>query len=146
MRRLPSPRQACDDTFDDGRAVLAVDFSLSCKSPQWDSHVVYGVFMLLVFTVGIPCLFFRLLFANRQAIDPPLSAAGMRLLQLAEACSVERAGRCSLVEQAKDAARSRNRDETLQSIGFLFDHYLPKFWYFEILESVRRLMARGPRG
>ena len=137
---------ACDDTFDDGRAVVAVDFSLSCNSPQWDVHVGYGVFMVLVFPVGIPYLFGHLLFKNRQAIDPPLSTEGMQLLQLAEACSVERAGRCSLVEQAKDAARSRNPDETLQSIRFLFDHYLPKFWYFEILESVRRLLARGQRG
>ena len=37
----------------------------------------------------------------------------------------------------------REKDDKLMAIGFLFDPYKPKFWYFEIVETVRRLAMTG---
>ena len=40
----------------------------------------------------------------------------------------------------------RERDEELAGIGFLFDNYKPRFWYFEIVVTVLRLMLTGVLG
>jgi len=37
----------------------------------------------------------------------------------------------------------REKDHKLMAIGFLFDPYKPEYWYFEIVETVRRLAMTG---
>ena len=37
----------------------------------------------------------------------------------------------------------REKDQRLMAIGFLFDPYKPEFWFFEIIETVRRLAMTG---
>ncbi|CAH0380210.1 unnamed protein product [Pelagomonas calceolata] len=130
---------ACDDTFDDGRAVLAADYSISCKTDRWRGFAAYAGIMVAVYPVGIVCLFSALLFKHRKAIDPPLGPHGAKLLRLEETLSVERDKRCSLAERAKHA--QRREDASLKSVRFLFVHYLPRYWYFEAIESVRRLLV-----
>ena len=130
---------ACDDSFDDGRAVLAADYSISCKTDRWRAFAAYAGVMVAVYPVGIVCLFTALLCRHRDAIDPPLGAHGKRPHSLAEALTVDRSERCSLAERCKHASRHEN--EKLKSIRFLFVHYLPKYWYFEPIESVRRLLV-----
>jgi hypothetical protein len=130
---------ACDDTFDDGRAVLAADYSISCKTDRWRGFAAYAGIMVAVYPVGIVCLFSALLFKHRKAIDPPLGPHGAKLLRLEETLSVERDKRCSLAERCKHA--QRREDASLKSVRFLFVHYLPMYWYFEAIESVRRLLV-----
>ena len=130
---------ACDDTFDDGRAVLAADYSISCKTDRWRGFAAYAGIMVAVYPVGIVCLFAALLFRHRTAIDPPLGAHDPKLLRLEETLRNERGKRCSLAERCKHAAR--REDESLKSVRFLFVHYLPMYWYFEPIESVRRLLV-----
>ena len=130
---------ACDDTFDDGRAVLAADYSISCKTDRWVGFAAYAGIMVAVYPVGIVCLFSALLFKHRKAIDPPLGPHGAKLLRLEETLSVERDKRCSLAERCKHA--QRREDASLKSVRFLFVHYLPMYWYFEAIESVRRLLV-----
>ena len=95
--------------------------------------------MVAVYPVGIVCLFSALLFKHRKAIDPPLGPHGAKLLRLEETLSLERDKRCSLAERAKHA--QRREDASLKSVRFLFVHYLPMYWYFEAIESVRRLLV-----
>ena len=130
---------ACDDTFDDGRAVLAADYSISCKTDRWVGFAAYAGIMVAVYPVGIVCLFSALLFKHRKAIDPPLGPHGAKLLRLEETLRVERDKRCSLAERCKHA--QRREDASLKSVRFLFVHYLPMYWYFEAIESVRRLLV-----
>lgn len=40
----------------------------------------------------------------------------------------------------------REKDEELSGVAFLFDSYKPKFWWFEVLESGRRLALTGALG
>ena len=40
----------------------------------------------------------------------------------------------------------RDADEAVASLAFLFDSYKPKFWWFEIFETVRRLSLTGALG
>ena len=95
--------------------------------------------MVAVYPVGIVCLFSALLFKHRKAIDPPLGPHGAKLLRLEETLRVERNKRCSLAERCKHA--QRREDASLKSVRFLFVHYLPMYWYFEAIESVRRLLV-----
>ena len=182
---------ACDDTFDDGRSVLACDTSLSCKSPRHRAFKAYSAVMIFVYPVGIVCraaapdssfrrrgrtrlllssspsdsssfrhrrtrracaplahpfdrragLFATLLVQNCRDIDPSLGADGARLLRLDDTSRAELSGRCSLAQRRKTDLRAENENPTLRSISFLYAHYLPMFWWFEILESVRRLMV-----
>ncbi|GMI05871.1 hypothetical protein TrVE_jg391 [Triparma verrucosa] len=38
---------------------------------------------------------------------------------------------------------TREKDEELNDIVFLFEPYKPEFWYFEVVETVRRLLMTG---
>ena len=38
---------------------------------------------------------------------------------------------------------TREKDEELKDIVFLFEPYKPEFWYFEVVETVRRLLMTG---
>ena len=69
---------ACDDQFDDGRRVLACDYSISCKTPKWRAFRAYAVVCVFVYPIGIVCLFTTLLVKSRSRIDPPLGETGSR--------------------------------------------------------------------
>ncbi|KAH8046725.1 hypothetical protein JL720_16320 [Aureococcus anophagefferens] len=92
---------------------------------------------VFVYPIGIVALFTTLVVARRRAIDPPLGDDGARRVRLEETGTAERRGRSS---RSRARTRSRGDDSTLKSIGFLWMHYLPMFWWFEIT-SVRRLLA-----
>ncbi|KAH8073097.1 hypothetical protein JL721_3075 [Aureococcus anophagefferens] len=132
---------ACDDSFDDGRSLLACDYSISCKTSKFRAFSAYAIVCVFVYPIGIVALFTTLVVARRRAIDPPLGDDGARRVRLEETEAVERCGRASLAEQSKNAQRRAGDDSTLKSIGFLWMHYLPRFWWFEIAESVRRLLV-----
>ncbi|EGB05994.1 hypothetical protein AURANDRAFT_72082 [Aureococcus anophagefferens] len=132
---------ACDDSFDDGRSLLACDYSISCKTSKFRAFSAYAIMCVFVYPIGIVALFTTLVVARRRAIDPPLGDDGARRVRLEETETVERCGRASLAEQSKNAQRRAGDDSTLKSIGFLWMHYLPMFWWFEITESVRRLLV-----
>ncbi|KAH8093589.1 hypothetical protein JL720_4732 [Aureococcus anophagefferens] len=132
---------ACDDSFDDGRSLLACDYSISCKTSKFRAFSAYAIVCIFVYPIGIVALFTTLVVARRHAIDPSLGDDGARRVRLEETEAVERCGRASLAEQSKNAQRRAGDDSTLKSIGFLWMHYLPMFWWFEIAESVRRLLV-----
>ena len=44
---------ACDDTFDDGRAVLAADYSISCKTDRWRGFAAYAGVMVAVYPLSL---------------------------------------------------------------------------------------------
>ena len=46
-------------------------------------------------------------------------------------------------DKIKQDLETREKDEELMSLSFLFDPYKPEYWYFEIIETVRRLLMTG---
>ncbi|KAH8053281.1 hypothetical protein JL722_9504 [Aureococcus anophagefferens] len=110
---------ACDDSFDDGRSLLACDYSISCKTSKFRAFSAYAIVCVFVYPIGIVALFTTLVVARRRAIDPPLGDDGARRVRLEQTEAVERCGRASLAEQSKNAQRRAGDDSTLKSIGFL---------------------------
>ena len=49
-------------------------------------------------------------------------------------------------ERIKRPTEEREKDEALFGMEFLFDNYKPKFWYFEIVVTVLRLLLTGVLG
>ena len=54
----------CDD-FDDERSMLRADYSISCLDSYRGFWVFYGWLMVFIFPVGVPLLYFRLLWTKR---------------------------------------------------------------------------------
>ncbi|GMH88080.1 hypothetical protein TL16_g11053, partial [Triparma laevis f. inornata] len=46
-------------------------------------------------------------------------------------------------EKIKQREEEREQDLELMNIAFLFDPYKPEFWYFEVVETLRRLLMTG---
>ena len=76
--------------------------------------VVYAYFMFLIICVGLPGGCFAMLFVNRAKINPP---------DVSE----------------DEALRLREADKSLDYIRFLFRSYRPAYWYWEVLEMIRRI-------
>jgi len=83
-----------------------------------ESMIVYAYFMFLIICVGLPGGCFVLLLVNRAKINPP-----------------------NVSED--EALRLREADESLDYIRFLFRSYRPAYWYWEVLEMIRRIFMTG---
>jgi hypothetical protein len=46
-------------------------------------------------------------------------------------------------EKIRQTEEVRELDEELMNIAFLFDPYKPEYWYFEVVETMRRLLMTG---
>ena len=79
---------------------------------------IYAVFMLLIITIGVPCLYATLLYLNRRKIDPPAKD-----------------------EMTKQ--RMRSQDESLAHISFLYKEYRSSCLYMEPAELLRRAFMVG---
>jgi len=49
-------------------------------------------------------------------------------------------------ERIKKPEAEREEDEGLRSLAFLYDAYEPKYWWFEVFETARRLAMTGVLG
>ncbi|CAM9935287.1 unnamed protein product [Ectocarpus sp. 6 AP-2014] len=56
------------DTLDDGNSYLRADYSLTCDTPLHTAYRVYAGLAVLVYPVGIPCVFGWWLFKNRHEL------------------------------------------------------------------------------
>ena len=70
----------CTDRFDDGSMSLLVDLSLSCDSTAHVMMTVYAALMIIIWPVGVTCVFFVLLcrdkvrnFSGRSSTDHVLN-------------------------------------------------------------------------
>ena len=99
------------DTFDDGRSLLRKDYSLSCLANDRWWWEAFSKLMIVVFPVGVPSIYFLLLWRKKERIKVP--------------------------------AEERQADEGLLSLSFLFDAFKPEYWYFEVVETIRRLALTG---
>ena len=61
---------SCDSDFDDGKSYLKADYSVSCHSEEYKVYVAYATFMIFVYPVGIPVLYFILLWRNVSETNP----------------------------------------------------------------------------
>ena len=96
---------------------LRADYSISCHSDRYYFGLVWAVVMLLVYPIGIPAMYYCLLKGAQQEIVSRLSAV-----------------------QGDEA---RRRQLALSSLAFLFEPYKPRYWYWELVETMQRLLLSG---
>ena len=118
--------------FDNGTSFLKVDFSLDCQSAVHSFYKAFAAFMVAVYPVGIPLMYFFLLFRKRQ---------------LLKAGQVEREKEIPITTALEEALVKRDENEgedpALKALSFLYESYEPKYWWFEIFETMKKLALTG---
>ena len=185
---------SCDAGFEDGaydaprpRRFLKADYTIDCDSPEHRQYESYALLMLCVYPLGIPLLYFVLLYRSKAKVDPLFDEAdlegdlammagrtngpppmhrGNTAKQLGEfgGAYIKLTSLAALVasrNKAKDEAEAgafyasistmkqvvgaelRHHDPSIAHLEFLWGAYEPRCWYWEVVESVRRLMLTG---
>ena len=118
------------ESFDDGSSRLVADYSIDCNNPIHKAYEAYSGIMIIIYPIGVPALYMIFLWKSKDRINPPDSL-------------VVRDDERHLVKGAvlqKEKMKLRLTYEDIADIGFLYETYKPRCWYFEIVECFRRLM------
>jgi hypothetical protein len=74
-----------DNSLDGGDYYLTADYTISCSSPRYKFGLAYACVMILIYPIGVPALYFTLLYRNRHAIaernDVPMTSSIARQLK-----------------------------------------------------------------
>ena len=100
------------------RRFLYKDYSLDCDSSRYKAYVPYALLMILIFPVGIPLFYWVVLRQHKHVLSD-------------------------------EQAIKREASEDFPTIGhltFLTEAYSSKYYYFEVLECVRRLVLASVVG
>jgi len=122
------------------------DMTIQCDdNPEYNFIRVYASLMLLVYPLGVPFYYLWTLWPKRKAIismdriaDPCDTCGGRDGNQKAldeEAEMVE-----EMDEEEKKAHFKKESKDDLYAVAFLFQSYKGRFWYWEVVETTRRLM------
>lgn len=96
---------------------MNVDYSVSCSSSKYQFGFTWAIVSIFVYPIGVPLLYFYILYSSKHDIST-------RLLPL------------SPPETASRRAR-------LMSKKLLFEFYEPRFWFWEVVETIHRLLLTG---
>ena len=96
---------------------MTVDYSVSCTSSNYHFGFLWAIISLCIYPVGIPLYYFYLLYGSRHDI---MNRQG---LALSSSAGVE--------------------DDRLRSKKLLFEFYEPCYWFWEVVETVHRLLLTG---
>jgi hypothetical protein len=117
------------------------ELGVSCSSARYRFGVNWAIAMIFVYPFGILCLYTYVLYINRKAIkrwegSPEAVEDGLGFL---------RAKSSNLSRRAID-----NSDKMILSnlitpreIKLLFRSYKEKYWYWEVIETMRRILLTG---
>eukprot|EP01041_Mallomonas_annulata_P006026 gene6026-12146_t len=100
--------------------VLRVDPSISCSSDRYTEGVVWAFIMMIVYPIGVPLVYF-ILYRYRMKIR----AEPRRMLKAG-------GGSSSLSKRSA-------KFESILALGFLYNDYEKKHWYWEVIETIRKL-------
>ena len=89
---------------------------------------IYAVIFIFVYPVGIPAMYFALLYRKRHAIDPTIPRTKKKARMTVNS------------DDVKTALAIRLQNHHLQPLAFLFESYEPAFWWWECLVCFQRLL------
>ena len=129
---------------------LAADMSISCTSTYYYNGVLYAAMMILVYPIGVPCLYYYLLYCGRDELkhrnDKPDEVNAVEESPTENplnSASLSRRIRSVSSESSATKPKTRTGEKLsvpVTRISFLWEAYQPQFWYWEIIETTRRLM------
>jgi hypothetical protein len=114
---------SCHDVDEDGasdgdQVYMQADYSVSCTSEKYRVGYYWAVVCIFIYPIGIPALYYYLLRTHRQDIM------------------------CRDIPSASPQAEA-DRARRLRPLSFLFQSYRPRLWYWEIVETLHRLLLTG---
>uniref|UniRef100_A0A7S3BTB0 TRP C-terminal domain-containing protein n=1 Tax=Haptolina ericina TaxID=156174 RepID=A0A7S3BTB0_9EUKA len=98
--------------------LLDADWRINTADPDYGTCQIWGGVFLLMYTVGIPVVFFAVLWVSRPAKD------------------------IDIAQQAGEA-QMRHEKQMLRRYGLLYAKYRPDCWAWEIVELLRKLVLGG---
>ena len=148
--------EALDGRDGDGTTpYMRHDYSVRCEGWTYTCYRAYATLMILVWPLGVPLLYFALLYRRRRDIDPPVSVAPTdekrrrASMTRSAAGDVHRVyGRASadegrMLDEDRLALQIRKRDANpdVRHLTLLFAPYEPPRWWWEVMEIARRLLS-----
>jgi len=135
---------------------LRADMTISCTSPRYYLGRDFAMFMLFVYPIGIPLVYFILLFTNRHAIrthdtdshhqSQSFFHSPLSLISKLKKSSKEQQQnhkRPSVIASLFGGGHNSNSPGVVRvshnEIGFLWRSYRPERWFWELIETARRL-------
>ena len=117
--------------FDSGYgSYLKVDYSIDCVLEEHSLYETYAMGSILLYVVGIPLLYAILLWRNRHLLDP-----GQKRLE-------EEHGEAEGLKRALEIRqRLEEQHPQLKSLQFLYESYEPKYFWFEIFDTIRKQLV-----
>jgi hypothetical protein len=99
-----------------GTWYLTADYSVKCFTPVWDETVALAYPCIVLFVVGIPAAQFLALFWNLKYLDE---------------------SKCVGLQAHRRHMRVKRK------YGSIFDAYTPRYYYFDLIDLLRRLLLTG---
>eukprot|EP00617_Octactis_speculum_P011113 CAMPEP_0185792090 /NCGR_PEP_ID=MMETSP1174-20130828/158731_1 /TAXON_ID=35687 /ORGANISM="Dictyocha speculum, Strain CCMP1381" /LENGTH=788 /DNA_ID=CAMNT_0028487107 /DNA_START=446 /DNA_END=2812 /DNA_ORIENTATION=- len=124
----------CDYEFDRSNGFMFADYTTQCGTAHYRALRVYAMLFLLVYPIGIPAMYFSVLYHRRNDIDPVLNDGDT------EAGTAKKARWKDSMADVYKAVELRLHDRTLDNLQFLFESYEPEFWWWEVLVCAHRLI------
>ncbi|KAH8097901.1 sulfotransferase [Aureococcus anophagefferens] len=146
--------EALDGRDGDGATpCMRHDYSVRCEGWTYACYRAYATLMILVWPLGVPLLYFALLYRRRRDIDPPVSVAPTdekrrrASMTRSAAGDVHRVyGRASadegrMLDEDRLALQIRRGANRTPATTLLFAPYEPPRWWWEVMEIARRLLS-----
>jgi len=130
----------------ESRRVLQVDYSVTCASPAYRRMTAYALLAMMIYPIGIPLLYFVLLWGMRKRINPsvdenhvldhiPLSEEDKNFL-------ITAGHELTFVKQLVKVHK-RDQDPSISHLSFIYEEYEPRTYLFSIVDCVRKLCLSG---
>jgi hypothetical protein len=131
---------------------LTADMSIACQSPYYHHWTLYVVLMIILYPVGVPSLYLYLLHSCKHEIatreessDKEENKNGQSYRRSVSTSQNESFAKQQLHAISTNVVElSRDRASKLSAsalrLKFLWKAYRPEFWYWEVIETTRKLM------
>ena len=125
---------ACRDFDGNYGSYLKADYSIDCNSTEHKFFSAYAIICIIVYPIGVPAMYYWLLRRVSDQLDPGQKAMVAQL-------GIKGAMRRAVEERTR--LENDKGEKDLLALSFLYSAYEPKYWFFEIVETLRKLILTG---
>ncbi|CAN0479076.1 unnamed protein product, partial [Discosporangium mesarthrocarpum] len=134
---------SCDTIADTNKRYLREDYSISCDTKEYQGYRVYASIMVLVYPVGIPLLYFWILWRNRSKLNPKLDSTVHTPGHTQPQPTMTPQEEILYNKELQAKVSSRKKDPDLAPSLFLWKDFGPSLYYYEVVECGRRILLTG---
>lgn len=116
------------ETMASGDTFMHMDYTTQCQTYRHKLMRIYAGVFIFIYPLGIPTMYFVLLYRRRDEIDPMIPGFDKKPRMSTNPDGV------------RAAAALRYENHGLQPLSFLFESYEPQFWCWELVVCLERLL------